>query len=199
MEPGCSFARAVPLHPLLPHPYPSSAASSFSAAVSRSTLLQSQRTAARGSRAWTQWDDQERDAGAAHLVRDSPHLTWSKSPSPPLVVSRERLAETDSSRSRADVRRTSAIPHLGRACFSFSVKGVGQLISARGLQPGSSASPRRSRGPYRQPGFLISTYGKSNTHRIGSYQPVPVLGRALLSGFRDKSSRRVQDLHQGRG
>lgn len=71
-----------------------------------------------------QLDDQHRDVGAAHLVQDSPRLTWSSSLSSPPIVSRERLAETDSSRSRADVRRRPAISHLGRAWFSFSVKGM---------------------------------------------------------------------------
>ena len=77
----------------------------------------------RCSRAQAQWDEQQWDAGAAHLVWDSPHLTWSETPSSPPAASQERLAETDSSRSRADVRR-SAASHLGHACFSLRVKGM---------------------------------------------------------------------------
>lgn len=71
-----------------------------------------------------QQDDQKQDRGVVHLVWDSPHLTWSKSPPPPPVVGQERSAGAGWSRSRADVRRRSGVSHLRRACFPFGVRGT---------------------------------------------------------------------------
>lgn len=119
-----ALTKLLPPYALHPHVYPSSTGSSLSAVVSRSsTFLPSQYAAATASRALVQQDDQKQDTGVAHLVLDSPDLTWSKSPSPPPTVSQERPAEADLSRSRADVRRRSGVSHLGRACFPCSVKG----------------------------------------------------------------------------
>lgn len=116
MGPGCSFNKAFTLYSLHPHMCPSSTASSLSAVVSRnSSFLPTQHRTATASRALLQQDDQKQDTGGAHLVWDSPHLAWSKSPSPPPVVSQERPAEADLSRSRADVRRRSGVSHLGCA------------------------------------------------------------------------------------
>lgn len=166
MEPGCSCTRTVHLptlclptriHSWLPlHSQPPSPEEASFCKAS-----------ARGSRAQMQ-----QDAGAAHLVWDSPHLTWSKSPLPPLVVSWERQAGTDLSRSRADVRRRSAVSHIGCAWFSFSMKGMWQLVPMRGVQPGSSAWPRCS---CEQLGSLTSAYGWSNAHQISSHYHGPAV------------------------